>query len=134
MKHWVYFLIRKGVVIYIGCSMRPDKRIHEHKLGGRKFDSTRRIECKDYETGLYYEKRWIKKFKPKFNIMHNKIKSNTTRIKPVEPSKKMVLVGFYVQQCVIDLLGGKDKTREIAKEHVEHRADVEETGRFAMHG
>lgn len=63
-----------------------------------------------------------------------KNKANRGGRKPVEPSKKMVLVGFYVQQCVIDLLGGKDKTREMAKQHVESKADVEETGRFAMHG
>lgn len=61
-------------------------------------------------------------------------KTNRGGRKPVEPSKRMILVGFYVQQSVIDLLGGKDKTREIAKEYVEHKAEVEETGRFAMHG
>lgn len=54
--------------------------------------------------------------------------------KPVDPSKRVVMVGFYVQQSIIDLLGGMEKTREIAKSHVEHKADVEETGRFAIHG
>lgn len=62
-----------------------------------------------------------------------KRKQKTGR-KPIEPSKRVVLVGFYVQQSIIDLLGGMEKTREMAKQHIEHKADVEETGRYAMHG
>lgn len=67
MKHWVYFLTRKNKVVYIGFTMDSTRRINEHRLSGKKFDSSRTIECKDYDTALKYESRWIKRFKPKYN-------------------------------------------------------------------
>ena len=61
-------------------------------------------------------------------------KKNKGGRKPVEPHKKMILVGFYVQQAVVDMLGGKEKTRTLAKDYIEHKADQEEIGRYAAHG
>lgn len=62
-----------------------------------------------------------------------KNKANRGGRKPVQPSEKMVLVGFYVKQWMIDLLGGKDKTREMAKNSIEVAAINEDTGRYAAH-
>ncbi len=67
MKHWVYFLISKGKVIYIGCTKRLSQRIREHQLNGKRFESHRAFECVNYETAHAYERRWIMKFKPRDN-------------------------------------------------------------------
>lgn len=39
--------------------------------------------------------------------------------KSVKPAEKVILVGFYTKRAIIDGLGGMEKTREIAKNHVE---------------
>ena len=47
-----------------------------------------------------------------------KKKSNVGR-KPVEPSERIVLVGFYTKQSIIDHLGGKDAVRKMCKNWIE---------------
>jgi hypothetical protein len=54
--------------------------------------------------------------------------------KPVDPAKKVILVGFYTQKSVIDSLGGMENARELAKTYIEARAEADEVGRMAMHG
>lgn len=54
--------------------------------------------------------------------------------KPVKPSEKVILVGFYVKKSVVDSVGGMDRAREIAKTYIESRAEADEIGRMAMHG
>jgi hypothetical protein len=39
--------------------------------------------------------------------------------KPLEASEKMILVGFYTKQYIVDKLGGKDFVRGMAKAYVE---------------
>jgi excinuclease UvrABC nuclease subunit len=67
MRHWIYFLVKNSEVIYIGCTKDFFRRIKEHVSDGKKFDYYRCIECIDYETAARYEKRWIARFKPKYN-------------------------------------------------------------------
>lgn len=67
MKHWVYFLLKGKIIIYIGCTMDCARRINEHKLNGKRFTSFRTIECSSYEIASAYEKRWIKRFRPRDN-------------------------------------------------------------------
>jgi len=45
-------------------------------------------------------------------------KAKTGR-KPVEPPEKVILVGFYTKQKVVDRRGGMDKIRQKCKEFVE---------------
>lgn len=54
--------------------------------------------------------------------------------KPVKPSDKVILVGFYVKKSVVDSVGGMDMARMIVKNHLEARAEADEVGRMAMHG
>lgn len=46
-------------------------------------------------------------------------KKQKTGRKPVEPSEKVILVGFYVRQKVVDANGGMDKLREKCKNAAE---------------
>lgn len=39
--------------------------------------------------------------------------------KKVEPSEKVILVGFYTKRKFVDKVGGMDKAREIAKDSIE---------------
>lgn len=39
--------------------------------------------------------------------------------KPVEPSEKVILVGFYTKKRVIDKVGGMEEARKLGKEAVE---------------
>lgn len=71
-----------------------------------------------------------------FKVLHLYMakKKQSVGRKPVKPSEKVILVGFYTKRSVIDSLGGMDRIREIAKEYVESRAEADEVGRMAMHG
>jgi len=40
--------------------------------------------------------------------------------KPVEPSEKVILVGFYTKKKVVDEVGGMDEARKLAKDAVEN--------------
>jgi hypothetical protein len=51
-------------------------------------------------------------------------KKSTSGRKPVNPSEKVILVGFYTKRSVIETLGGMDQAREIAKNYIEGRALV----------
>lgn len=63
----VYFLIKNGLVVYVGQSSNVEKRIITHRNSEKQFDSYRVISC-DESLLLYYERRWIKRFKPKYNL------------------------------------------------------------------
>lgn len=60
----VYFLIKDGVVVYVGQSSNVEKRVLCHV--DKDFDRWRVIGCNDSKR-LEYERRLIKYFKPKFN-------------------------------------------------------------------
>ncbi len=42
--------------------------------------------------------------------------------KKVDPKEKVILVGFYTKQSVIDAVGGMDQARVHAKVHIEELA------------
>lgn len=46
-------------------------------------------------------------------------KKSTVGRKPLKPSERVVLVGFYIKQHIIDALGGKEAVRDISKNKVE---------------
>jgi predicted GIY-YIG superfamily endonuclease len=60
----IYFLLNRGRVVYIGQSIYIPRRITEHR--DKKFSAFRAIEC-SLDKLNFYEYRWIKKFRPKYN-------------------------------------------------------------------
>jgi hypothetical protein len=63
----VYFLVKDGIVVYVGQSTNVEKRLINHKHSEKQFDSFRVISCAE-NLLLYYERRWIKRFKPIYNM------------------------------------------------------------------
>lgn len=44
--------------------------------------------------------------------------------KPVDPQEKVILVGFYIKKNFVDLAGGMDTVRGLAKEYIESVAKI----------
>jgi predicted GIY-YIG superfamily endonuclease len=65
MKAGIYFLIKSKKIVYIGQTKRFPKRIYEHP--DKEFDSYKFIYCKK-EMLIHYEQRWIRFFRPKYNL------------------------------------------------------------------
>lgn len=63
----IYFLLQSGKVVYVGQSTNVEKRLISHKCSEKQFDSCRVINCAN-NLLLYYEKRWIKRFNPTYNL------------------------------------------------------------------
>jgi hypothetical protein len=61
----IYFLIRRGKIVYIGQTKNIIGRIANHVIS---FDKIRIIPCSKRDLKKY-EKRWIIRFKPKENTM-----------------------------------------------------------------
>lgn len=70
----VYFLISKGSVVYVGSSVNCHERIECHRRGMMnkriKFDSYF-IEEIDGDYFRVLEMKYIKEFRPKYNVVHN---------------------------------------------------------------
>lgn len=70
-KCGIYFLLKNGVVVYIGQSTNLVDRMKYHNTQLLDYDCARFIKC-DEDKLDYYEKRWIKKFRPFENKAHSK--------------------------------------------------------------
>lgn len=64
--HAVYFLFCGDELLYIGSSTNLKSRIAHHKYL-TNYTHFRFIECKGLRR-MKYEKRWIRKFKPRYNF------------------------------------------------------------------
>jgi len=64
-KTGVYFLLQGKEIVYIGQTFNWPRRLNSHKKD-KVFDSFRLIEC-DKSVLNYYERRFIRYFKPKYN-------------------------------------------------------------------
>lgn len=66
LPHWIYFLIERGQVVYIGVtkSLSGRMKAHIHK----NHDCVRVVKLKNKSVATHYETRWIRFFKPKLNI------------------------------------------------------------------
>lgn len=93
---YIYFLLRKGIIIYVGQSINPYARIAYHRQQAIDFNSVRMIPCQ-IDRMLYYEARWIKRFAPEFNTNHkpkpprNRFKKTDTRNPKTFNKKRMKL-------------------------------------------
>lgn len=63
----VYFLIRDGVIVYVGQSKAVYSRIEKHRLT-KHFDRITVLECEEGDL-LSLEANYIKKFKPILNVV-----------------------------------------------------------------
>lgn len=72
MKSGIYFLIDRKTIVYIGQTHRFPCRFNTVNAEF-VFDRIRFVECSVRKL-LYYERRWIDKFRPKYNTMNNKDK------------------------------------------------------------
>lgn len=97
----VYFLIKKGKVIYIGQTKNFNQRIKGHS--NKKYDSYRFVAC-DVNVLLDYESRWIKKFKPKLNKKPGRTK--------LPSDEKMIPLTIYVKKSLVKENGGANECRK----------------------
>lgn len=164
MKSHLYFLFFRKELIYIGQSKNVLKRIYGHlvyhKFTGVRIIECSPDKLSHYEARLirYFRPKCNRANNPRYKFtsapnlpirkpgskkrslydfveLRDLLKDNPIHIrKKKNPADKSVLVGIYLRKDVIDLLGGVDRVRKMAKEHVEHKAEVEETGRYAIHG
>jgi len=82
-KSGIYFLINRKTIVYIGQTKRYPFRFNLFN-SSFCFDRMRFIEC-DKSDLLKYEKRWIVKFNPKYNKIHN-IDYNFHRLGEANPN------------------------------------------------
>ena len=70
----IYILYKEDEMVYIGETTSFSKRLAQHITEGKKcFDSFKlRYFIDNDKVRKNKEKRMIKKFKPKYNIIHNK--------------------------------------------------------------
>lgn len=68
-KCGIYFLLKKGTVIYIGQTTNLVHRMRYHNVQEMDYDCARFIKC-DSKDLSKYEKRWIERFKPIENHAH----------------------------------------------------------------
>lgn len=69
-----YTLYHKGVRVYDGLTSedRLEKRVAEHKRDGKLFDEVQYDGPVDKERAIKLEQYRIKRFKPQYNIHHNR--------------------------------------------------------------
>lgn len=75
MTYFIYFLLHNNKIVYIGQSGDIHGRVISHRRN-KVFDSIRSIEC-HIKNLNFYEKRWIDKFKPKYNKTSNQLVKRT---------------------------------------------------------
>lgn len=44
--------------------------------------------------------------------------------KKVEPSEKVILVGFYIKRKMVEKVGGMDQARKLAYNHITRLAEI----------
>lgn len=59
----IYFLLDDWRIVYVGSTTDFPRRVTSHY--DKRFTRIRFIECSDYK---YQEKRWMRYFRPKYNI------------------------------------------------------------------
>lgn len=74
LRTGIYFLKLKGAVVYVGQTTRFPLRLYYHDSQNLPYDDVKFIECAP-ELLDYNEQRWIKYFKPEFNVSHNREKA-----------------------------------------------------------
>lgn len=106
----IYFLLQGGQVVYIGKTKNISHRLAGH--AGKNYDTYRFIPCEEVWLG-HYEKRWIERFKPKYNSK-KKIEENLKLNKTISITvnkdtesllnqlaiKKRLKLGVFLRQAI----------------------------------
>jgi len=67
----IYFLIKDGIIVYVGQSKKVFSRIEAHREDPKKdFDAACYFECKENELDIF-ERVLIQAFWPKYNTTYN---------------------------------------------------------------
>lgn len=77
----IYFLLHKGVVVYIGQSNNLMARVYAHKID-KKFDTIKYVIVSDRHVRLNLERALIKKYKPLYNQEFVTIRTGLNKNKP----------------------------------------------------
>jgi predicted GIY-YIG superfamily endonuclease len=104
-KGVVYFLICGGEVVYIGSTVDLAKRVSNHRRD-MQFDSVLYLGCESTADALNCERFWIKKAKPKHNVLRYRSDFMPPLLK--EEKKRF--------QAIL----GKEVQRELAQEVLGH--------------
>jgi hypothetical protein len=78
-KTGIYFLLNKGVVVYVGQTTRYPRRLYHHHNQALPHDCVRFIKCEADKLN-HYEQRWIRRFKPLFNSAHKPKQVNNKKL------------------------------------------------------
>lgn len=116
--HYIYFLLNGKEIVYIGCSKTPETRIRVHS-SNKKFTAQRVMGPYSQNFAFDQESRWIRKFTPKYNLGWL---GNSGRKPITNPEEKVIQLNFYVKSKYIELVGGMERAREIAKSAIENMA------------
>ncbi len=93
-KIGIYFCLNQNTIIYIGKTTKYPLRIKNHYQQAMPITSCRFIPC-EKDLLDYYEDRWIKRFKPHFNIqLKPKLEKRDTSIRPIKLSKFFIRMKF----------------------------------------
>lgn len=65
MPHTVYLLLCGSEVVYVGCTSSFDRRIKSHQ--DKVYTSVVKFENDNKFDALYWERKWILFFLPKYN-------------------------------------------------------------------
>jgi excinuclease UvrABC nuclease subunit len=86
---YLYFLLHRRTVVYIGITVNLPGRLSEHRAE-KTFTKVRSFIMQDLDSARKYEKRWIKKFDPKYNTMHSATRGVPFEFKPKWPIKNLL--------------------------------------------
>lgn len=116
--HYIYFLLRRGKVVYIGCSRNVDGRLQAHKYA-KPHTKVRIMGPYPKDAAFANETRWIKKFRPVYNLG-----LKATFRKKKDPSEKVIMVGFYIKRKVVERVGGMEQARKLAYNHITELSEI----------
>lgn len=91
-KTGIYFLIKGEQVVYIGKTTVYPMRLKWHISQKLEFDTVKFIECAENRLS-FYEKRWINRFNPYYNISLKKPRKNA--VKKIEEHRRDKKVTRY---------------------------------------
>lgn len=110
MQSGIYFLIDNKEIVYIGKTKNISHRLAGH--GNKNYEVYRFIACEEIYLDAY-EKRWIERFKPKYNskkkidenLKLNKtisitVNADTEKLLNHLASKKRLKLGVFLRQAI----------------------------------
>jgi len=110
---FVYFLYKKNEVVYVGITKNIHNRINQHKK--TKDFSHYEYKVDEYEKCKKIEKDYIRKLKPKLNLVlfKEKIKNQRLKDKSKLDSNQLKLYDFLIYKRKIESLTQKELSQKV---------------------